>query len=139
MFAAQNGRTALVGPLIAAGADPNKRAGGLTALWLASQEGYADTVKALADGGADVDVADDAGVTALMIAVANGHADVVDALLTARANPDLLSMAGVSASLIAAANGDSAEVQALVGAGADVDLPGPGSDRDDCRRCAQQR
>jgi len=82
---------ALVGPLLAAGADPDVRdAAGRPVLVAASQAGRADLVRALLRAGADPDAAT-AGrkaTTALRAAVLAGSAPAVEALLEAGARAD---------------------------------------------------
>jgi ankyrin repeat protein len=97
--AVQNGTAADVRQLLAAGADPNEieEAGDVTPLMLAAERGDLEMVKALVDGGADVNaLAEDLSgdldefsfldeafasaelhaMTALLYAVLYGHADV---------------------------------------------------------------
>jgi hypothetical protein len=95
-FAATNGRTEVIEPLVRAGALVNGRiADGKTPLMLAAMWGYTDTVKALLSLHAKTDLADAAGNTALHLArigrlptldsEKNGHAETVRLLLRAGA------------------------------------------------------
>ena len=55
--------------------------GGLTALHFAAREGALGAVRALADGGAKLDVVDPDGITPLYLAIINGHFDVAAVLV----------------------------------------------------------
>jgi ankyrin repeat protein len=78
--------------------------GGMTALLLASRQGYSDAVDALLAAGADVNqVAAGDKTSALLIATINGHFDLAEALLAHGANPNLIAENGV-APLYAAIN-----------------------------------
>ena len=71
--------------------------GGLTALLLAVREGHAETVRALIDGGADVNQVTPADkTTPLLLATINGHYDLAKALVARGANPNLASDAGAT-------------------------------------------
>ena len=63
--------------------------GGLTALHFAARQGYIDTVKALVDGGADINQLNAGDKTSpLLIAIINGHFDLAKYLLEKGANPN---------------------------------------------------
>lgn len=84
--AAQAGATAVVGRLLAAGADPNivpKDQSGWTALIGAAAHGHVGTVERLLRGGADPAIKAKDGSTALEMARAQGHAGVVRVLQAA--------------------------------------------------------
>jgi ankyrin repeat protein len=71
--------------------------GGLSALHFAARQGALQTVKALVDGGADVNQLSPADTTSpLLIATINGHFDTAKALLDLGADPNLVSDAGMS-------------------------------------------
>ncbi|MEP7383743.1 MAG: ankyrin repeat domain-containing protein [Gemmatimonadota bacterium] len=71
--------------------------GGHSALLLAVREGEAETVKALLDGGADVDQVSAGDHTSpLLMAAINGQYDVAMLLLSHGANPNLASDAGAA-------------------------------------------
>ena len=70
--------------------------GGLTALMLAARQGAAGGVQALADAGADLNVADPDGTTALVIAIINAHYDVAALLVEKGANLNLGDAAGMT-------------------------------------------
>ena len=71
--------------------------GGLTALHFAARQGGLQTVKTLADAGADVNQVSPADATSpLLIATINGHFDTAKLLLDLGANPNLASDAGMS-------------------------------------------
>jgi ankyrin repeat protein len=71
--------------------------GGLAPLHLAARQGYTDTVKAVLDGGADVNqlTAGDKS-SALLIATMNGHFDAAKYLLDRGADPNLASENGAT-------------------------------------------
>jgi len=82
--AALNGSAALIGRLIAAGADPNTplTRSGDTALMIASRTGKVDAVRVLLDRGAKVNAQETwGGTTALMWAVSEKHPDVAKLLI----------------------------------------------------------
>ncbi|MEZ5289951.1 MAG: ankyrin repeat domain-containing protein [Vicinamibacterales bacterium] len=71
--------------------------GGLTALHLAARQGAADTVKALVEGGADVNrVTAGDHSSPMVIAAINGQFDLVAYLLSKGADPNLASDAGMT-------------------------------------------
>jgi ankyrin repeat protein len=71
--------------------------GGLTALHFAARQGSGAAARALADGGADVNVVSPGDqATPLLVALINGHFDLAAMLLEKGANPNLVSDAGVS-------------------------------------------
>jgi ankyrin repeat protein len=61
--------------------------GGLTPLLYAARAGCVGCVKAIVDGGADVDRPNPDGMTPMMMALDNGHPDVASFLLQRGANP----------------------------------------------------
>ena len=71
--------------------------GGLAAAHLAAREGWAETVFALLDGGADINqrTASD-GTSLLLMAAINGHFDLARQLLARGADPTLASDAGAT-------------------------------------------
>jgi ankyrin repeat protein len=71
--------------------------GGMTALLYAAREGCLDCVKALVDGGANVDMIDPEGVTPLIMAISNMHFNVAAYLIKAGANVDKWDWWGRSA------------------------------------------
>ena len=71
--------------------------GGLTALLHAAREGHAGTVRALIEGGADIDQVSGGDRTSpMLIAMINGHFDLAMELLEAGADPKLASAAGAT-------------------------------------------
>ena len=63
--------------------------GGFTPLLYAAREGFADCIRELVRGGADLNLADPDGTTPLVLALMNGHWDAAKALLDAGANVNL--------------------------------------------------
>ena len=71
--------------------------GGLTALHFAARQGGLQTVKTLAEAGADINQVSPADqTTPLLIATINGHFDIAKLLLDLGAKPNLASDAGMS-------------------------------------------
>ena len=70
--------------------------GGNTALLYAAREGHMETVRALAEGGADLNIASADKFTPLVIAITNGHLDVAMYLLDKGADPNLATLSGLT-------------------------------------------
>ena len=70
--------------------------GGWSAAMYAAREGAADAARALAESGANLDLADPEGTTALIIAVINGHYDVAAVLVEKGANPNIADIKGMT-------------------------------------------
>jgi ankyrin repeat protein len=71
--------------------------GGLSAVHFASRQGAADVVRALVDGGADVNqVSAGDHTTPMLIAAINGHYDLVGYFLDQGADPNIASDAGMA-------------------------------------------
>jgi ankyrin repeat protein len=71
--------------------------GGLSALLFATRQGYTDTVKALLDGGADVNQVSAGDKTSpLVMSIINGHFDLAMMLLERGANPNAPAFNGVT-------------------------------------------
>ena len=106
MWAAAEGQAAMVKELVARGADVNARshvndwerqvtaearaiarpAGGLTPLLYAARQGCLGCTKALAEAGADLDLADPEGVSPLLLSILNMNFDVAAYLIDKGAN-----------------------------------------------------
>jgi ankyrin repeat protein len=76
--------------------------GGFTAMMFAAREGAHEAAMALAEAGANLDVADPEGTTALVIAIINAHYDLAALLVDKGANPNLGDNAGMAALYAAA-------------------------------------
>ena len=71
--------------------------GGLTALLFAARQGYIDTVKALLDGGADINQVNAGDKTSpLLMAIINGHFDLATMLVERGANVNAAAFNGVA-------------------------------------------
>jgi len=71
--------------------------GGLSALLLATRQGYTDTVKALIEGGADINQLNAGDKTSpLLMAIINGHFDLAKYLIEKGADPSLAAFNGVA-------------------------------------------
>lgn len=71
--------------------------GGLSALLLATRQGYVDTAKALIDGGADLNQLGAGDKTSpLLMAIINGHFDLARYMLEKGANPSVAAFNGVA-------------------------------------------
>jgi ankyrin repeat protein len=68
-----------------------------TPLMYAARDGAIAAVRALADGGADMNLVDPEGTTALTLAIVNGHFDTAVALLEKGANPNIADKSGMTA------------------------------------------
>jgi ankyrin repeat protein len=71
--------------------------GGLTALHFAARQGFADTVAALVEGGADINQPNPGDqMSPLLIAIVNGHFDLAVDMIKRGADPTLASHNGVT-------------------------------------------
>jgi ankyrin repeat protein len=71
--------------------------GGTTALLLATRQGFTDTVKALLEGGADINQLNAGDRTSpLLSAIINGHFDLAKYLVEKGANPNVAAFNGVA-------------------------------------------
>ena len=71
--------------------------GGMTALLVAARDGQLEAVRALVEGGAQVDqVAGGDGCSPMVIAIANGHYTVAKYLLDAGADPNVANIDGLT-------------------------------------------
>ena len=121
MLACQNGNSAMVEMLLAAGADANARQrGGETVLMTAARTGNIESVKALVAGGADVNAKERRGQTAVMWAAAEGHAHVVEFLIQSAADFRTPLDGGFTPLFFAIREGRAEVVKVLLKAGADV-------------------
>lgn len=89
-------------------------------LMRAARKGQIATVRALLDGGTDVNAKDEFGQTALMTAVANNHVEVVQLLLNRGAEVNARNNNGETPLILAAREGNLLTVQGLLNKGADV-------------------
>ena len=71
--------------------------GGWTPLMYAARQNAIDAARALADAGADLDVADPDGTSALVFAIINGHFDLAQLLLEKGADPNVADEKGMAA------------------------------------------
>lgn len=113
---------AVVGALIAAGADVNARAGqGETALMFFASGKQLESIRALLAAGADVNARDDSGRTVLMRAI---QKDVIQVLLVAGADATARTASGLTVLTFGewtvVQNREPEAVRLLVAAGADI-------------------
>ena len=94
----------------------------------AVKAGEVETVRALLDGGADVDAPASDGATALHWAVHRDDAGLVDLLLEAGADVTVANRYGVQPIALAAENGSAAILDKLLRAGADANAALPGGE-----------
>ena len=132
-LACTNGSAEVVAPLLDAGADPEARTAGETALMTAVRTGSVDIVELLIANGADLDATQrESGQTLLMTAAAEMHPAVVRILLARGADVHARSVVGFTPLTFAARAGDLESVKLLIAAGASANerLPvarrGPG-------------
>jgi ankyrin repeat protein len=72
--------------------------GGMTALLLAARNGHAEAVRALVEGGADINqVSAGDQSSPIVIAICNGHYDLAKYLLDRGADPNIVTMDGLAA------------------------------------------
>jgi uncharacterized protein len=76
--------------------------GGWTALMYAARQGSLEAARALAEAGANLDLADPDGTTAIVLAIINGHFDTAALLAEKGANPNLADSTGMAALYAAA-------------------------------------
>ncbi|MBQ00483.1 MAG: hypothetical protein CL477_07345 [Acidobacteria bacterium] len=75
----------------------NSAMGGMTALLYAARDGHKEAVRALLEGGANIDqVAGSEGSSPMVIAIANGHYTLAKDLLDAGADPNLANIDGLA-------------------------------------------
>ena len=141
-IASRDGNMQTLNAIISAGvADVNSVSPeGYSALIMASVNGHVDTIKALIEGGVNVNYAtlaapgvplDGVGYTALLCAAQNGHSMAVKILDAAGANVNHVKKTGHSALIMASQNGHVDAIKALVEGGSNVNyaiLDGPGVD-----------
>lgn len=118
-WAAAENHPAAVAMLLEVGADPNARSkvlsfpefrwvtsgmvstalprGGWTPLMHAARQGALEGARALADGGADLNIKDPDGTTALVFAIINAHYDLAAMLLEKGADPNVTDTTGMGA------------------------------------------
>jgi ankyrin repeat protein len=71
--------------------------GNMTPLMYAAREGSAAAARALAEGGASLNLTDPDGTTALLLAIINSHYDTAAVLLEKGADPNIADSAGMAA------------------------------------------
>src|SRR5215831_11870896 len=71
--------------------------GNMTPLMYAAREGSAAAARALAEGGASLNLTDPDGTSALLLAIMNSHYDTAAVLLEKGADPDIADSAGMAA------------------------------------------
>ena len=71
--------------------------GGMTALLLAAREGALDGVRALVEGGANLNITDPDGTSPLVMAILNRHNDIAKFLIEHGADPSVADSTGMTA------------------------------------------
>ena len=94
---------------------------GDSALRFAVAEGHVDIVRALLDGGADVDKANKDGATPLSASVDDSSGEIAMILLNAGANPHATNKEGITALMFAAGRKNHEVAKMLLDAGANPD------------------
>ena len=122
--AASMGRTDMIAPLLAAGADVNAHdLRGFTPLILAAYDGHLDTVNALLDRKADACKPDaNQGNTAQMGVAFKGYDEIAARLLKAGCDVDARNHQGQTALMMAAMFNRRAQVDMLLAAGAQANI-----------------
>jgi len=121
-FAAAYEQTDVVRSLVSAGADVNvQRNDGVSALGIATQEGYVEVVSLLLDNGARTETRCSNDCTPLWIASAIGQTDVLRALVSAGANVNTQRIDGISALGFASQEGHAEVVNILLDNGAHIE------------------
>ena len=123
LYAASDGRVAVVAYLLDQGAVIGYQRHGKTALRLACESGLLEVVRLLSDRGADLTLTDEYGVTPFIMACMKGHLDVV--LYLMRRDPECINRpdhSGFTAVMCASWKGHTEVVRALLQAGADPTL-----------------
>ena len=111
--------TPFVADVLKAGADANRtNTLGQTALMIATEIGYADSVQALLDAGAKVSATDPEGATALHLACQRGDTNIVARLIAVGAKLDMTNRAGRTPLDVAVWEGRVEVVQQLRALGA---------------------
>jgi hypothetical protein len=121
-MAANDGHEALVGAMLAKGADPNH--GGMlecAPLCVAAMKGHHAVARLLLGGGAGANEANGNGATPLFVAAQQGHTQTVALLLEHGAAVNHVRQNGATALMMAAKNGHGVVVDALLASGAAMD------------------
>ena len=122
MRAACTGNVYALRALLQSNIDPDEAIDGVTALYMASQNGHYQCVDLLLQSKANLDIQTNEGRTALYIASQTGHHQCVDLLLHSKANPDIQSNEGATALCIASQNGHYQCVDLLLHSKANLDV-----------------
>src|SRR5260221_619896 len=110
-FAAAKGDAVMLRLLLGRGARTDAVSGQAPLLMAAANE-HTETVRALVEAGADVNIRDENGVTALLVAAVNGQADMGKVLLDAHATPNVLAARIESVPPERGTDGDAPELEA---------------------------
>lgn len=114
-FTSTCNRLPMLKVLLKLGADTNMPdASGYASVGLAAEEGHVQVIHALAEHGADVNMANKDGETPIkFIAAQSGHANVIRTLAQHGADVNTLGKEGMSPVFVAAANGHTDVIRAL--------------------------
>ena len=127
--------------LLEHGANPNhQNQSGISALMLASEQGFFECVRNLCEGGADVELAPSgktalsmnlSGQTPLFCAAKEGHVEIVKYLLDRNANPNATNHYGVSVLWIPCQRGLTKIVELLLEKGANPEIAPSGPEAEE--------
>ena len=97
---------------------------GVTALWLASGEGWTEVIKILLGKGSDAGNTQSGSISCVMAASVGGHTDALGLLLAKTTLEEIhkKEMDGLTAFMNAAENGTVPFINMLLGAGAEIDV-----------------
>ncbi|CAG2234201.1 unnamed protein product [Mytilus edulis] len=93
-----------------------------TPLYIASSEGFVDTVKILLEHKANTDIMCIELKTSIYVATENGFSDIVKLLLYHKANPNIINKIKITALYVAVLNGNTSIVELLLSNNADPNI-----------------
>ncbi|KAF5657766.1 ankyrin repeat protein [Fusarium circinatum] len=125
-WAAHQGHSAVIAPLLSAGAGTDARDHeGFTPLLLAASKGKEEVILSLIEGGADIEAMNEKHERPLMLAAENGHEGAVRQLLRLKANIEAVDDSGYTALLCACSNDHADVVNVLLDGNANIHVTTP--------------